>query len=113
MREGSPPDTCQVSGVTCHVSHVTCHLSNVTCQIFFLVGQSGEASQGRVCYQRGLPRLVYIGASKPGLLFVKSKFIIALQEEECKARWSDACKRRGLWHGVLGVWPGVFLEQNE
>ena len=26
--------------------------------VFFL-GQSGEASQGRVCYQRGLPRLVY------------------------------------------------------
>ena len=55
MREGSPPHTCHVSGVTCHMSHVTCQMSDVTCQIFFL---SGEDSQGRVCYQRGLPRLV-------------------------------------------------------
>ena len=56
---------CHMSGVTCHVSHVTCHMSRVMCQIFlfffffFFFGQSGEASQGRVCYQRGLPRLVY------------------------------------------------------
>ena len=26
------------------------------------IGQSGEASQGRVCYQRGLPRLVFFVA---------------------------------------------------
>ena len=36
--------------VTCHVSHVTCHVSCVT--------QSVGASRWRVCYQRGLPRLV-------------------------------------------------------
>ena len=49
------------------MSHVTCHLSYVTFQIFFLFlflrgggGQSGEISQGRVCYQRGLPRLVVL-----------------------------------------------------
>ena len=68
----------------CHVSRVTCHLSRVTCQniFFFLhfflkeeekkeqdkkkkktcilkkIGQSGGASRWRVCYQRGLPRLV-------------------------------------------------------
>ena len=70
MREGSPPHTCHVSGVTCHVSHVKCHQSHVTCHvshvrllllyiyIFIFFGQSGEASQGRVCFQRGLPRLV-------------------------------------------------------
>ena len=58
MREGSPPHTCHMSGVTCRVSLVTCHVSHVTCPVsdFFL--QSGEASQGRVCYQWGLPRLV-------------------------------------------------------
>ena len=33
--------------VTCHISHVTC------------LGQSVGASQWRVCYQRGLPRLVW------------------------------------------------------
>ena len=44
-----------MSRVTCYVSHVACHMSHV---IFFF-GQSGEAYQWRVCYQRGLPRLIY------------------------------------------------------
>ena len=44
--------TCQVSGVTCHVSHVMSQVSHV----FFFV-QNGGVSKGRVCYQRGLPRL--------------------------------------------------------
>ena len=49
--------TCHVSRVICHMSRVTCHVSHV---VFFLVffGQSGEAYWWRVCYQRGLPRLV-------------------------------------------------------
>ena len=57
-----------------HVLHVTCHMSGVRCQesgvrcqvyiyvyiyIFFFVGQSIEASRGRICYQRGLPCLVF------------------------------------------------------
>ena len=48
-----------MSSVMCHMSHVTCHMSYVTCHIFYFVlfRQSGEAY--RVCYQRGLPRLVY------------------------------------------------------
>ena len=45
-----------MSRVMCHVSGVTCHLSHVT---FFGGGQSGEAYRLRVCYQRGLPRLVF------------------------------------------------------
>ena len=52
-----------MSCVTCHMSHVMCHMSRVTCKIFFLLiffGQSGESSRWRVCYQRGLPRLVSI-----------------------------------------------------
>ena len=44
-----------MSRVTCHMSPVTCHMSHVRLLFFFL--QSGEASLGRVCYQRGLPRL--------------------------------------------------------
>ena len=83
MRECSPPQTCHMSCVTCHMSRVTCHVSPVTCHLspvtckkiifqhfnslflifkFFLrkqkIGQSGGASRWRVCYQRGLPRLV-------------------------------------------------------
>ena len=58
-----------VSCVMCHVSRVTCHLLPVTCHMshdffyFFTlkkVGQSGATSWWRVCYQRGLPRLVCI-----------------------------------------------------
>ena len=50
--------TCHMSRVTmCQVSHVTCHMSRVMCHFFF--SQSGEAYWWRVCYQRGLPRLVY------------------------------------------------------
>ena len=45
-----PPPPLYVSHVTCQVSCVTCH--------FFLNEQTGGASWGRVCYQRGLPRLV-------------------------------------------------------
>ena len=70
---------CHVSHVTCHVSHVTCHLSRVICHMStfcftFLqkkekfnpsekIGQSGGVSWWRVCYQRGLPRLV----NRPGV----------------------------------------------
>ena len=43
------------------MSHITCHIF-----IFFLfffhvkkIGQGGGASRWRVCYQRGLPRLVF------------------------------------------------------
>ena len=66
MRECSPPQTCYVSHVMCHVSCVTCHVSRVTCHMslffffFFFFGQSGEAYRWRVCYQRGLPRLVFL-----------------------------------------------------
>ena len=67
--------TCHVSRVTCHVTCVTCHVSPVTCKKKIeekieekkfkkyhakKIGQSGGASRWRVCYQRGLPRLVII-----------------------------------------------------
>ena len=46
-----------VSNVTCYMSHVTCHVSHVT---IFSLSQSGRDSLLRVCYQRRLPRLVWI-----------------------------------------------------
>ena len=64
---------CNVSHITCHGLRVTCHVSPVTCQNiflhkknlkrklknhFFFIVQSGGAGWWRVCYQRGLPRLV-------------------------------------------------------
>ena len=58
-----------VSCVMCHMSHVTCHVSHITSKFFFhlkkklslkIIGPSGGTSWWRVCYQRGLPRLVYI-----------------------------------------------------
>ena len=59
MRECSPPTICHMSGVTCHVSHVMCEVSLFSL-FFWGGGQSGGASLGRVCYQRGLPCLVYV-----------------------------------------------------
>ena len=53
-----------VSHVWCHMSCITCQMSDVRCQMsqvtFVFVLQSGGASCGRVCYQRGLPRLFFI-----------------------------------------------------
>ena len=63
MRECSPPQTCHVSCVTCHVSRVTCQLSRVTFFFCFFFGQSSAAYWGRVCYQRGLPRLVFTNSA--------------------------------------------------
>ena len=56
--------TCQVSRVRCHMSRVMCHVSHVRCHMylfffFFFFGQSGGAIRWRVCYQRGLPCLVF------------------------------------------------------
>ena len=58
MRQCSPPPcvTCQVSSVTCHVSGVMCQVSHVRYHAFFL--QTVWASRCRVCYHRGLLRLV-------------------------------------------------------
>ena len=51
---------CHMSRVTCHVSCVRCQVSHVSYYIFFFL-QRGGASRGRVCYQWGLPRLVFNG----------------------------------------------------
>ena len=56
-----------MSCVTCQLSHVTRHLSTVSCKkkrifssfILKKIGQSGGSGRWRVCYQRGLPRLVF------------------------------------------------------
>ena len=64
--------TCHMSRVTCHVSHVTCHMSRVTKKKKKLKknGKSGGASRWRVCYQRGLPRLVNVLTSHSITFFV-------------------------------------------
>ena len=68
LRECSPPSMCHMSHVMCHMScvtcngpHVTCHTSHITHNFIYFIYflQSGEVSRCRVCYQRGLPRLVY------------------------------------------------------
>ena len=58
--EGSPPPTFKMSYIICHVSRVMCHVSHVTCHMSFVFGQNGEAFCWRVCYQRALPRLVFV-----------------------------------------------------
>ena len=56
----TPCVICHVSIVMCHTSGVTCHVSPVHFCIFEKIVQSGGASRWRVCYQQGLPRLVYL-----------------------------------------------------
>ena len=48
---------CHISLVTCHVSHLRCHMSHIFSSSFLL--ESGGVSWWRVCYQWGLPRLVF------------------------------------------------------
>ena len=76
--------TCHMSRVTCHMSHVMCHMSRVT--FFFFFGQSGEAYLWRVCYQRGLPRLVF---RKVPLKFMTISRIHALMKT-CFDQWRGA-----------------------
>ena len=78
LREYSSPPTGNVSCIRCHVSHVTCHMSCVTCQfffkfIYFFLGQLSEAYRWRVCYQRGLPRLVFFHVSTKTDLFLEEQ----------------------------------------
>ena len=65
------------------VSHVTCHMSCVTCPLIFFVsssfGQSGEASQLRVCFQRGLPRLVWTRRWHNASKLSKKKVVIKIK----------------------------------
>ena len=51
--------------VTCHMSRVRSQVSWVSWFFFFL---SGGASRWRVCYQRGLPRLVFMKVDSMTLL---------------------------------------------
>ena len=61
LRECSQPPTCQVSGVQCNMSYVISHIIYVN--IYIIFWQSGEVCQWMVCYQRGLPGLVYVSES--------------------------------------------------
>ena len=45
----------------CHMSHVLCHMSREFFFFFLSVG----ATWGRVCYHRGLPRLVWSHGNFP------------------------------------------------
>ena len=68
---GTPCVMCHLQRVTCHLSLVTCHLLHFTCHLSYLtffqyiflfikkkIWQICWASWWRVCYQRGLARLV-------------------------------------------------------
>ena len=82
-----------MSCVTCHLSCVTCYFfllfyfilfgQSVSPVIFLFIylififfGQSGGASLWRVCYQRGLPCLVFMcTAAKTGFYIKRKKFM--------------------------------------
>ena len=68
--------TCHMSYLICHMSYVICQVSHVTCQMshvffvfLFFFWLTGEAYRWRVCYQWGLPRLVFMHKLCLDLLF--------------------------------------------
>ena len=80
LRECSPLSTCHMSCVMCHMSHVKYHR-----WYLFLFFQRGEANQWRVCYQRGLTRLVllinmWIVSDSPGLKDFLAMSAVAMWE---------------------------------
>ena len=68
--------TCQMSHVTCHMSCVTCQMSHVKVLCFFL--QIGEAYWWTVCYQRGLPLLVYNDILNRPRVWFSEKLVISV-----------------------------------
>ena len=56
LRECSPPTMCHMSCVRCQVPGVKCFFLFLFIFIFFW---SHQANRGKVCYQRGLPRIGY------------------------------------------------------
>ena len=89
-----------MSGVTCQVSHVRCHMSGVTCHMstffFFSFRKSGEASLWRVCYQRGLPHLVYINI----LQWPKNYCFAVMYITSLQKKW-----REGISHKISHKCP--------
>ena len=132
----TPPNiscvTCHdISCVMCHVPRrVTCHMSRVTCNFFF--GLSGEVYRWRVCYQRGLPRLVLLKLVFCGTIYTCMVYeqqriylhqtkmfsrLVSIRLTEC-VQFASLCLRQpqlgllgGLHHSQAGAWthghPGV------
>ena len=77
-----------MSCVMCHKSRVTYHVWHVTFIVFVcFLGQSGEAYRWRVCYQRGLPRLIFLKAIYIFFLLVIILFLLfaLASKKECTA----------------------------
>ena len=74
-----------------YMSCVTCYMSHGTCDVSKIKKKHGGASRSRVCYQRGLPRLVYIHSclvvNKPYelswyLYTCEEMFLLSIQSEK-------------------------------
>ena len=74
-------------------SRVTAILLNAR---IFPIGQSGEASRWRVCYQRGLPRLVYIGDNNNAMHSISHIFDLPeIERRQGHVHFSRLYKDRG------------------
>ena len=102
-------------------------MSRVTCHIFFLLfflsflRQGGEAYRWRVCYQRGLPRLVCPYNQKldgVGLIgnrpypdylnsFVKKKWCVT--PDTWQLAWDTWQVILDTWHMTYDTWWGVTI----
>ena len=99
---------CHVSRVTCHVSGVTCHVSPVTrnIYIFFLKKNvlSGGPTRWRVCYQRGLPRLVWNYFNSGRLLQEKLRYFINIPIKDISPLLAHCVTYRRQSLCLLLVW---------
>ena len=118
---------CHVSHVACHMSHVTCHMSHVKCHMY-KKKKYGGAWRSRVCYQRGLPRLVFNAMAPNRLELIRwlfigispclrisqvqqdFKFVVLVKKlRQCQVgmQWGEFCYVMKLL--VLSIWPTMRL----
>ena len=101
---------CHMSGVRCQVSGVRCHMSGVPCHFFFL--QNGGACRGRVCYQRGLPRLVPMLSGFPIFRtnMLRSSVVVSLYHSALVISWIPGQihfkTHKTVWHVTWAGFEG-------
>ena len=84
------PITCHLSCVTCHLSPGPCHLSHIFCFVYYL-----WASWWRVCYQLGLPHLVFTG-----LPAAVTAIIPRVRSHLCRYWWFLFCSPQSYRFGT-------------
>ena len=86
----------------CHISRVTCHVSHVIFFLFFFSSLFCEAYRWRVCYQRGLPLLVFVITYNHAI----SLIIILYFKFKNSEKWQSA---QGSWSPWIFNFPYIHV----